>query len=160
GMVRLNVLALTRLTRAALGVMTERGSGAIVNVGSIAGAIAGPNLAVYAATKAYVGLFTESLAEELRGSGVHVQALLPGVTRTGFQEAAGDVGNELPSFLWQEADAVADACLAGLRRGRTVVVSGVHNKAFVAAASVLPSSLARRVAGIASRARGRDKTVV
>jgi len=160
GMVRLNVLALTRLARAAVATMVERGSGAVVNVGSIAGEIAGPNLAVYAGTKAYVRVFTESLAEELRGTGVHVQALLPGVTRTGFQEVAGDVGGSLPSFLWQDADEVAAACLAGLRRRQVVTVSGVHNKAFVAGVTLLPGSLARRIAGLASRARGRDRSPV
>ena len=160
GMIRLNVLALTRLARAALPPMVARGSGAVVNVGSIAGEIAGPNLAVYSATKAYVRLFTESIAEELRGSGVRVQALLPGITRTGFQEVAGDVGSTLPDFLWQDADDVAAACLAGLRRGEVITVSGLQNKAFVAGAAALPSRLARRLAGITSRARGRDRSPV
>ena len=160
GMVRLNVLALTRLARAALAGMVERGSGAVVNVGSVAGYNPGPNLAVYSASKAYVVSFTEALAEELRDTGVHVQVLCPGLTRTGFQEVAGDVGEALPSFLWQGPDAVASACLAGLERGQVVVIPGVHNKVFVAGTSALPSSVRRRLAGFTMRARGRDRSPV
>lgn len=160
GMVRLNVLALTRLARSALGMMVPRGSGAVVNVGSVAGYNPGPNLAVYNATKSFVISLTEALAEELRGTGVHVQALCPGLTRTGFQDVAGDVGDSLPAFLWQDPAEVADACLAGLRRDDVIVIPGMHNKAFVAGTSMLPSTVRRRLAGFTMRARGRDRSPV
>jgi short-subunit dehydrogenase len=160
GMVRLNVLALTRLSHVAIAAMVERGSGAVVNVGSVAGYNPGPNLAVYNATKSFVISLTEALAEELRGTGVQVQVLCPGLTRTGFQEVAGDVGDSLPGFLWQDPDEVAGACLAGLRRGDVVVIPGVHNKAFVAGTQLLPASARRRLAGISMRARGRDRSPV
>jgi len=160
GMVRLNVLALTRLARAALAPMVERGSGAVVNLGSVAGYNPGPNLAVYNATKAFVVSLTDALAEEVRGTGVQVQSLCPGLTRTGFQDVAGDVGDALPSFLWQDPDAVAGACLDGLRKRDVVVIPGMHNKAFVAGTQLLPPSVRRRLAGVTMRARGRDRSPV
>src|SRR6266545_4574800 len=80
--VRLNVGALTTLSRAALGVMVPRGRGFLLNVSSVAGFQPAPRMAVYAATKAYVTSFSESLHEEVHGSGVHVTALCPGLTRT------------------------------------------------------------------------------
>ena len=160
GMVRLNVLALTRLSHVAIGAMLERGSGAIVNVGSVAGYNPGPNLAVYNATKSYVISLTDALAEELRGTGVQVQALCPGLTRTGFQDVAGDVGDALPDFMWQDPDDVASACLAGLRKRDVIVIPGVHNKAFVAGTQLLPQAVRRRLAGITMRARGRDRSPV
>src|SRR4029079_4449585 len=76
--VALNVGALTTISRAALGVMVPRGRGYLLNVSSVAGFQAAPRLAVYAATKAYVTSLSESLHEEVRGTGVHVTALCPG----------------------------------------------------------------------------------
>ncbi|HEY3241638.1 MAG TPA: SDR family oxidoreductase, partial [Acidimicrobiia bacterium] len=84
GEVRLNVLALVRLTRAAVPGMVARGRGSVLNVSSVASLQPLPNMATYAATKAFVTSFSESLHEELRGRGVTVTALLPGFTRTGF----------------------------------------------------------------------------
>ena len=75
--IAVNVRALTRLSRAALGVMVPRGRGFLLNVSSVASFQPAPRLAVYAATKAYVTNLTESLHEEMRGTGVHVTALCP-----------------------------------------------------------------------------------
>ncbi len=82
GEIQLNVVALVRLTRAALPGMIRRGHGAIINVSSMAGFQPMPFNATYGATKAFVNSFTEALHEELRGTGVRVQALCPGFTRT------------------------------------------------------------------------------
>ena len=86
--VELNVGALTRLSHAALATMVPRGSGWLLNVSSVASFQPAPQLAVYAATKAYVTSLTESLHEEARGSGVHVTALCPGLTKTEFNRSA------------------------------------------------------------------------
>ena len=86
--VQLNVAALTRLSRAALGAMVPRGRGFLLNVSSVASFQPAPKLAVYAATKAYVTSLTESLHEETRGTGVNVTALCPGLTRTEFRASA------------------------------------------------------------------------
>jgi short-subunit dehydrogenase len=158
GMIRLNVLALTRLTRAALPGMLERGRGAIVNVSSVAGFSPSQGFAVYNATKAFVTMFSESLSLELRGTGVRVQALCPGLTRTGFQAVAGEeaLGTaNTPGFLWQEPPAVVRASLAGLERGSVIVTPGVHNKAFVSTASITPRRVLRRAAGAVMGRRGR-----
>jgi short-subunit dehydrogenase len=156
GMIKLNVLALARLTRAALPGMLERGHGGIVNVSSVAGFAPSQGFATYNATKAFVTMFTEALSLEVRGTGVRVQALCPGLTHTGFQAVAGESGvDSTPAMLWQEPDEVVAASLAGLRRNAVIVTPGVHNKAFVAAASVTPRGVMRRVAGVVMGRRGR-----
>ena len=156
GMIRLNVLAVARLTRAALPKMAARGHGGIVNVSSVAGFQPSPSFATYNATKAFVTMFTESLAIEVKGTGVRVQALCPGLTRTGFQDVAGESGTDgTPEFLWQSADAVVDASLAGLRRNQVIVVPGAHNKVLVGASSLAPHGIKRRLAGFVMERRGR-----
>jgi short-subunit dehydrogenase len=152
--IRLNVIALVRLARAALPVMLARGHGSIVNVSSLAGWQPCPHNATYGATKAFVNSFTEALHEELRGSGVKVQALCPGFTRTEFQERAGIDTSSLPDFAWMEPAQVVEASLEGLRRGEVLCVPGVHNKALAAVTSVLPRALTRRMAGAIVRRLG------
>jgi uncharacterized protein len=144
----LNVGALVALSRAALPGMIERGVGAVVNVSSIASFQPAPKLAVYAATKAFVTSFSESLAEEVRHHGVRVQALCPGLTRTEFQETASYNPEVRPSFLWQEADEVVTASLRSLDRGTVLVIPGFHNKAFTNLTGPLPRRLKRRLAAL------------
>jgi short-subunit dehydrogenase len=147
--VRLNVIALQRLTRAALPGMIGRKRGGIINVSSMAGLQAGPCNATYSATKAFVNSFTEALHEELRGSGVQMQALCPGFTRTEFQQQAGVNTSDLPSFAWMSAEAVVDASLAGLGRGDVVLVPGFGNRVLATVAGTAPRPLVRRLLGIA-----------
>ena len=145
GEVRLNVLALVRLTSAAVPGMVERGGGAVLNVSSVAGLQPIPNMATYAATKAFVTSFSESLHEELRGRGVTVTALLPGFTKTGFQARAGV--SRLPTWAWMDAGRVADDALAATAAGRAVCIPGLAWKAISAITSPLPRGLVRRVMG-------------
>jgi hypothetical protein len=149
--IRLNVLALVRLTRAALPGMLERGRGAIVNVSSLAGETPGPFSATYSATKAYVTRFSEALAEELRGTGVVVQALLPGFTRTEFQEVAGVDSGRIPSFAWMSAEQVVEASLSALERGDPVCIPGVGNRVLAALTNAAPRGFRNRVLGIIQR---------
>lgn len=146
--VKLNVLALTRLTRAALPGMVARHRGAIINVSSLAALQPTPFNATYAATKAFVNSFTEALHEELRGTGVQVQALCPGFTRTEFQERAGIDTSHVPSFVWMTPDAVVAASLAALQRGSLICIPGLGNQVLAAAANAAPRSLVRRLAGM------------
>jgi len=150
-MLRLNVEAVVRLSHAALGAMVRRGRGAVVNVSSGAGLIPMPFYAVYAGTKAFVTSFTECLAEELAGTGVRVQALCPGLTRTEFQEVAHADTSRLPAFLWQDADEVVEASLEGLRRGSLIVVPGGKNRALLALRGPLARSATRRAMGYLGR---------
>jgi len=145
--IRLNVLALVRLTRAAIPGMVARGRGAIINVSSMAGFAPAPYNATYGATKAFVNSFTEALYEELRGTGIQVQALCPGFTRTEFQERAGIDTSGVPAFAWMSAEAVVDAALDGLRRGDVVCVPGMANRVVATLTSAVPRSLTRRITG-------------
>ncbi len=150
-MIGLNVVALVRLTHAGLVAMADRGNGTIVNVSSMAGFQALPRTATYAATKAFVTNFTEALAEEARGSGVHLQALCPGFTRTEFHTTnAFDVGR-LPGWAWQSPEEVVDASISALGRNRVVVVPGALNRVAVTASWLAPRSVVRRVVSVLVR---------
>jgi short-subunit dehydrogenase len=153
--IAVDVTALARLTRAALPVMLERGSGAILNVSSVVSFLPTPKMAVYSGAKAFVTAFTEAVAEEVRGSGVKVAVLCPGLTRTEFQDVANETSAaNLPAFAWQSAEDVVAEALDGLAAGRVVIVPGLHNKAVVATLGVTPHGLLRRVAGLGQRLRG------
>jgi short-subunit dehydrogenase len=152
--IRLNVLALVRLTHAALDRMLERRSGAIVNISSLAAYQPDPSSATYGATKAFVNNFTQALHEEARGTGVHLMVVCPGYTHTEFHERAGLGETALPEFLWQTPDQVVAATLRDLDRGRAVSIPGAMNKALGALASVSPAGISRRIAGIIVRRSG------
>ncbi len=103
--VQLNVLAVLRLTSVALAGMVARGHGNVVNVASIAAFVPAPDSATYAATKAFVCSFTESLHDELPGTGVCATASIPGFTRTEFQDRAEWTEQEhVPDFAWLDAE--------------------------------------------------------
>lgn len=148
--VQLNVAALTRLSRAALGAMVPRGRGFLLNVSSVAGFQPAPKLAVYAATKAYVTSLTESLHEEVRATGVHVTALCPGLTRTEFQSVSNSdaSASQFPGFAWMDARDVAETGLEDVAKGKALSVPGVIYKSMVTASGVTPRALARRLSAL------------
>jgi len=145
-LIRVNVEALTHLTKLALPGMIERRSGKILNVASTAAFLPGPLMAVYYASKAYVLSFSEALAEELRGSGVTVTALCPGPTATGFQRRAGMEASKIVSGrrLPGAAD-VAAAGYRGLTRGDRIVIPGLNNRLTILAPRALPRALLTRL---------------
>jgi short-subunit dehydrogenase len=146
-MVEVNVAALTRLTALLLPGMLERRRGGILNIASTAAFLPGPNHAVYYATKAYVLSFTEALAEEVRGSGVQVSCLAPGPTDTGFAARAGAVGSRLFERGVMDAGRVARAGHDGLRRGKTLVIPGLRNRAIALSVRLSPRVLVTRISG-------------
>jgi uncharacterized protein len=148
-----NIVALTLISRAALGVMVPRGKGFVLNVSSVASFQPAPRLAVYAATKAYVTSLTESLHEEVRGTGVHVTALCPGLTRTEFQSVSSTASyaKRFPRFTWLTAEGVAEAGLRGVAKGQALSIPGVLYKGMVVAVGLAPRSLLRRAAGFVRR---------
>lgn len=148
--IRLNVLALMRLSHAALPGMVERRSGGIINVSSIAGFQPAPGNATYTGTKAFVTTFSLSLHEEYRSYGVRVLAVAPGATRTEWQARAGFNDSNIPSFAWQTADEVAVGALKAFDARRGLFTSGLQNKALAAATHLVPRSLLARVAGVVS----------
>jgi short-subunit dehydrogenase len=146
--IALNVVALVRLTHAAVAAMVERRSGGVLNVSSLAGGQPTPGNATYGATKAFVSSFTQSLHEELLGSGVKITVVCPGFTRTEFQQRAGIDSSKVPGFLWQDADEVAAGALSALDHNRAVYVPGTINRITAGVVSVLPDALTRRVAAL------------
>ncbi len=149
--VELNVVALLRLTRAALGAMEARGSGAILNLASLAAYQPAPNSATYGATKAFVHSFTHAVHEEARGTGVRVMLVCPGYTHTEFHDRAGLGPIGVPEMAWQSADQVVAAALRDLDRGRSVSIPGAMNQAAAALSSMAPAAITRRVGGVVKR---------
>lgn len=145
-MIRVNVAALTHLTRLLLPKMIERRRGGILNVGSTAGFQAGPFMAVYYATKAFVISFTEALADELAGSGLTVSCLCPGPTLTEFAETANISDAVLFKLRPMTAGQVASAGYRGFRRGKLLIVPGWLNYLASMGVRFVPRSVARGIA--------------
>jgi hypothetical protein len=145
--ITVNVVAVVRLTHAALGPMLARDRGAIMNVSSVAGLQATPQNATYGATKAFVATFSEAVHEELAGTGVSLTVVLPGFTRTEFQTRAGIEGRAIPRPLWQSVEQCVSEALAATKAGKAWVVTGTLNKVVAGAAGTAPRSLTRWVAG-------------
>ena len=148
--IRLNVLALTRLTGAVLPGMVARRRGSVVNVASIAAFQPTPGTATYGGTKAYVLSFTQALREELRGSGVKALVVCPGFTKTDFQERANYEAKGLAARFWQTAEEVVDAALAALEKDTGVCVPGWQNKVAAGATHLAPRRVLPRIAGLIS----------
>ena len=127
-MIKVNVVALTRLTRAVLPGLVARKRGAIVNIASVL-AFDTSFGGIYSGTKAYVVNFTEALQREVADTGVKVQVVLPGATRTDFWELAGSDIDNLPKEIIMTADDLVDAALVGLAKGETVTVPGLADAA-------------------------------
>jgi uncharacterized protein len=154
-LIALNVSGLTALLAHFVPPMVARGHGRVLNVASIAAFQPIPRLATYAATKAYVLSLTESLAEELKGTGVTVTALCPGVTATSMLNTAvaGSAElNKLPAILVGTAEEVAQQGFDACMRGEVICVPGVLNRAATVAGRATPRWLLRRVSGALVRA--------
>ena len=151
--IALNVAALTRISRAALAVMIPAGRGYLLNVSSVASFQPAPKLAVYAATKAYVTSLSESLHEEVRGTGVHVTALCPGLTRTEFQSVSrtDSYTTDFPAMVWMSAAEVARAGLHDVAKGDALSVPGAFNKMLAGASAIAPRTLVRRISSLVQR---------
>ncbi len=153
-LLQLNIIVLTSLTRRLLPAMLERGHGRILNVASTSAFQPVPALALYAASKAFVLSLSESLSEELKGTGVTVTALCPGITKTDMYERAQDeheTVQSLPSIFLSEVGDVAregyEACIAG----RPVVVPGLPNRLMASSVGFYPRWLVRGVTGLIGR---------
>ncbi|HVJ15945.1 MAG TPA: SDR family oxidoreductase [Polyangiaceae bacterium] len=156
-MVRVNVEAVTTLTRHFLPKMLAAGRGGIINVASTAAHQPVPFMATYAASKAFVLSFSLALAAELKGSGVRVMALCPGPVPTGFQERAGiDRARMFRLAMLSSADTV-ELALAAYDKGKELFVPGRINRAQTLAAKLLPRPLLTWGALRASERMGRDR---
>jgi len=145
GMLAVNVRAVLRLTHAVLPIMVARGSGGVINVSSVAGSVPTATGATYAASKAWVTSFTESLSMLVQDKGVQLTALCPGFTRTDFHDRVGVSRGGVPKRLWLDAGDVVSAGLRDHRRGAVISIPGVQYKVSVIGSRVLPRALLRWV---------------
>ncbi|HMF66481.1 MAG TPA: SDR family oxidoreductase [Phyllobacterium sp.] len=128
-MITLNVVALSRLAKAAAPKLVERGGGTIINISSIV-AVAPERLnGVYGGTKAFVLAFSQSLHHELADKGIRVQVVLPGATSTEFWDIAGLPVSNLPESIVMSAADMVDASLAGLDQGELVTIPALPDAA-------------------------------
>ena len=147
-MLRVHCEAVLRLTRAALPGMIERGKGGVINVASVAAFF---SRGTYSATKAWVLSFSESVAQDVAGTGVHVMALCPGWVHTEFHERSNMDTSAIPGFMWLNADKLVASALRDFRRGLSCSVPDVRFKVVAGASRLIP----RRVSSKLSARIGR-----
>jgi short-subunit dehydrogenase len=144
-MLRVHADATMELTHAALPGMIQTGEGAVINVSSLGGLIPFPHNAVYSGSKAFVLFFTESIHLELRGTGVKVQALCPGMTVTDFHEKMGFEPEKLYTSSGMRramsADEVVETSFAYLKKDRPICIPGRNNRTTYLLTRLLPRKL-------------------
>jgi short-subunit dehydrogenase len=143
-MIDVNVRALTELSLAFIDSLA-RHRGGLLNVGSIAGFLPGPGMAVYYATKSYVLSLSEALHSEFKARGIRVTVLCPGPVPTEFAERAGLRKGLAPGRLTQSAERVAELGYRALMKGQRVVVPGVPNKFVAFVVPLVPRRLLLRL---------------
>lgn len=144
-MLKVHIEAVLRLTSAAVPGMRERGRGGVVNVASMAAFV--PR-GTYGASKAWVVQFTQGAMKDLAGSGVRLMALCPGFVRTEFHDRAGMSTDNIPKWMWLDADKLVAAALTDLARGKPVSIPDPRYKALMGVVKVAPRGL---LGGITSR---------
>ena len=144
-LIDINIKALTRLTKYFLPKMIENNRGGILNVASTAAFSAGPKMATYYASKAYVLNLTEAIAEEVKGNKIRVSCLCPGPVRTSFQGKAGIEKSEGAKKYLMNADDVAKEGYIGFNKGKVIIIPGVKNKFLVYINKFIPRMITRKV---------------
>jgi len=147
-LIQLNITAVTRLAHAAAAGFAPRGSGTVINIGSVVGLA--PEMfagSAYGATKAFVLYLTQTLNTELAPRGLTFQAVLPGATRTEIWDRSGMGLHNVPSEILMDVNDLVDAALAGLDQGELVTMPSLPEKAdwdtFQAARLALAPNLSR-----------------
>ncbi|MFI9049389.1 SDR family NAD(P)-dependent oxidoreductase [Streptomyces sp. NPDC053427] len=144
-MLKVHCEAVLRLTSAAVRGMRDRRRGAVVNVASVAAFV--PR-GTYGASKAWVVQFTQGAARDLAGSGVRLMALCPGFVRTEFHQRAGMGTDNIPSWMWLDADKLVDAAMKDLTRGKSLSIPDPRYKALMGAVKLAPRGV---LGGLSSR---------
>ena len=149
---RVNGLAVLRLTHAAVKAMLARGSGDIINVASVAAFTPGVRpSSTYAASKAFVAALTEGLAPSVLNTGVHLSAVCPGWTKSDFHSRAGLGMSKLPGFMWLTPEEVAVTALKDHRAGKVITVPGLVYKLIMGVMRAMPRPLVRTLSRVAGR---------
>jgi hypothetical protein len=144
-MLQVNIVALTHLTKLFLPQIRAR-EGKLLNVASVAAFLAGPYMAVYYASKAYVLHFTEAIAEELSGTGTTVTCLCPGPVETNFQKRAHMGGTRLAGGpLLVDVREVARVGYEGMKQGKRLVIPGWKNQLMVQLLRLSPRMMTARM---------------
>ncbi|MFB6725408.1 SDR family NAD(P)-dependent oxidoreductase [Kribbella sp. NPDC056345] len=146
------VRVVLRLTHAAVLPMIERGSGAVINVSSVAGFL---QRGSYSAHKSWVTNFSAGLAIELHAKGVAVMALCPGFVHTEFHERMGMDKTVIPSFMWLDATELVDAAWKDVMRGKAISIPSRRYKLIAAAARYTPRTLIARLSTVGLDGRRR-----
>jgi short-subunit dehydrogenase len=141
----LNVGSVLTLTHAAVGAMTARGRGEIINISSVAGFVPRGPSTTYAAGKAWVTSFSEGLSLLLAGTGVRITVVCPGFTHTEFHARAKADMSGTPSWMWLDADRVVAEGLADARAGVVISVPSRRYRALLLLVKVLPRAVVRWV---------------
>lgn len=136
------IRAVLMLGAAAGRAMRQRGAGTIINVSSTAGFVA---MGSYSAIKSWVTSYSESLANELHGTGVKVVALCPGWVRTEFHERAEINMSSIPPFLWLDADRLVADCLDDAAAGKVISIPSKRYKVLMTICEHLPHRAMRAV---------------
>lgn len=150
-LIQLNIQSLVNMTHHFVKPMIARGKGKIINVGSIASFMPTPNFAAYGASKAFVLSFTEGLAEELRGTGVTVTCVCPGMTQTKMLDHADGFEKYIPNFLKAEPSELTNEAYKACMKGDVVFLDKLANKLLVQWATHYPRWFVRGVNGIFAR---------
>ncbi len=133
-MVYLHTMATARLTRSVLPRMITNRKGYVINVSSVGAFLTTSHYVTYSATKAFVNMLMKGLRDELAGTGVTIQALCPGLTKTGFMytdEFKDFNYGDIPRFAWMTPEQVVEESLAALRKNKTIVIPGRGNRIFI-----------------------------
>lgn len=128
-LIRLNIVAPTRLVLACLPRMLAQGHGAIINIASVTALLPESFEACYSASKAYVLNFSQSLHSEAGAKGIRVQAVLPGITRTAIWAGSGHDIDAFPPEMVMDVDTLVDAALSGFDQGEVVTIPSLPDAA-------------------------------
>lgn len=152
-MIQLNITSLTTLTRLFVAPMVERGRGRILQVASVGAFQPSPLYAVYSATKSYVRDFSQAIHFELRGTGVSVTTMCPGLTVSEFHEKAEHLKPKYMDTMMMSARSVAQIGVKAAERGKSGVTPGVANKLMEWSVAWTPRPIATWAAGVSMQAK-------
>jgi len=148
-MIKVHQIVPVRLAYAVAPKMEKQRKGTIINVSSSGAFFPSPNIIIYGATKAFLKMFSESLYMDLRGKGIKVQVLCPGLTRTDFHRELSEKRYKMISSKYHSmtADEVVDYSLKCLKKNKgPICIPGLRRRLYIALVLALPKSIYYRIA--------------